>query len=275
MLQIMNKFSSFALVAFCALSSPLNADSSNLESGQLVEVSFLEGWRSQKGDHIAAVTLRLAEGWKTYWRAPGDGGLPTHLSWEGSENLQALDILWPRPEVFETGSMRSLGYRNNVTLPLQLTPGHEGAINLTARLYFGICKEVCVPVVADLQASLTDEMRTLDPRIESALEKSPVSATVAQVGPAYCTLSETVNGSELSVEIDAPMSGIGHTMVVEADSPEIWVGSTKLRAQNDIWYGTTILYDSRKEDAVIALDAIRITLFTDQEAVDIKGCSPR
>ncbi|MEP5761939.1 MAG: protein-disulfide reductase DsbD domain-containing protein [Litoreibacter sp.] len=253
------------------MTTPVLADSV-LESDQVVDVEVLEGWRETDGRHIAAIRITLAEGWKTYWRAPGDGGLPTHLDWGQSENLESLEVLWPRPEVFDEGSLRSFGYKNQVTLPIELSPKGDGAIHLNARLNFGICNEVCVPTAVDLNETLTDAMQTFNSDIGTAMAASPVTSEVAQIGTARCSLVETSSGTKITVEVDAALSGSSHVMVVETPNPEIWIGSTQLEADGNVWHGTTPLYDGREIPRPISMDDVRITLLTDIEAVDIRGC---
>ena len=58
------------------------------------------------------VALRLEpdDHWHTYWRNPGDSGLPTRMSWTLPEGLQAGDILWPFPERQPLGPLTNFGY---------------------------------------------------------------------------------------------------------------------------------------------------------------------
>ena len=75
----------------------------------VVTVELLDGWRDVDGTHFAGIEITLAPGWKTYWRAPGDGGLPTSLNWSRSSNLQTAKVHWPRPDVFRVAGLRSIG----------------------------------------------------------------------------------------------------------------------------------------------------------------------
>jgi len=120
MLRLMMKFSPL-LAATCAAAISMTSGATAQEltsTDSIVQVQLLEGWREPDGSHYAGIEIKLAPGWKTYWRAPGDGGIPTHVSWEGSSNLQGAEIHWPRPGVFRAGGMRSVGYDENVVLPV-------------------------------------------------------------------------------------------------------------------------------------------------------------
>ena len=97
----------------------------------------------------------LKPGWKTYWRSPGDGGMPPSLDWHGSANIADAAVNFPAPERFEILGIDSIGYENAVTYPIRVTPGQPGepvTANLT--LDFLTCKQICVPQHAELSLTL-------------------------------------------------------------------------------------------------------------------------
>jgi suppressor for copper-sensitivity B len=93
----------------------------------------------------------LAPGWKTYWRSPGEGGMPPRFDWSGSQNLTKADIAWPAPKRFEIGGLESLGYSGHVILPVDVALAHPGQ-PLKARLsiQYAVCREICILVEARL-----------------------------------------------------------------------------------------------------------------------------
>lgn len=263
-----------ALMASIATLAPIPAVAQNGVgmAGDVVTVDLLEGWREADGRHMAAIRLTLADGWKTYWRAPGDGGLPTTLQWSNSDNLDALRILWPRPDVFEDGRMRSLGYTGEVVLPIELTPNKDGDITLDARLNFGVCKEVCVPAAVDLQHVMTDHQTGGVTQIRAALGTAPTSASQADIHSITCAIEPTAKGHALSVDVSAHIAGKHRAMVVEITDPEVWVSATNLKTDGPLWQGMTHIYDHRAVPSTIDLSEVRITLLTDNAAIDIQGC---
>ena len=99
--------------------------------------------------------FRMKRGWKTYWRAPGEGGLPPTLDWSGSENLEAVDVAWPAPKRFSILGIESIGYEGELVLPLSarvIDPGKPLALRLTVD--YLTCEEVCVPQQARLAMTL-------------------------------------------------------------------------------------------------------------------------
>ncbi len=120
----------------------------------VVSIELLPGWRTDHGTHMAAVRLTLAPGWKTYWRAPGEGGIPPQMDFEGSRNITAVETHFPTPEVFFANGMRSIGYSKVVVLPLEFRVPRPGEARLNARLDLGICEDICMPMSVDLRATL-------------------------------------------------------------------------------------------------------------------------
>ena len=57
---------------------------------------------------------QLQDGWKTYWKSPGDGGFPQEINWSNSENIKALEILWPTPSYFEILNLLQIASDNKV-----------------------------------------------------------------------------------------------------------------------------------------------------------------
>lgn len=103
----------------------------------------------------AAVEIALDDGWKTYWRFPGDaGGVPPAFDWAGTTNATP-QVLFPAPKRISDRAGDTVGYKGDVLLPVRL-----GAVDpkqptgLRLKLEYGICKEICVPAEATLALDL-------------------------------------------------------------------------------------------------------------------------
>jgi suppressor for copper-sensitivity B len=95
--------------------------------------------------------FRLRQGWKIYWRSPGDAGYPPQIDWTGSENLDAAALLWPAPQRFTVLGFETVGYDTPVVLPIAATLKRPGeAVALQASVDFLTCEELCVPYTVDL-----------------------------------------------------------------------------------------------------------------------------
>ena len=103
----------------------------------------------------AALDLHLAPGWHTYWRQPGDAGVPPSFSFEGSRNLAASEVLYPAPTRMVEDGATIFGYRDDVVFPLRLQPQDPTRpIDLELKLAYAVCERVCIPARAEVHASL-------------------------------------------------------------------------------------------------------------------------
>lgn len=94
----------------------------------------------------AALDVDLLPGWKTYWRDPGDAGVPPSIGIEGSTNIQALKMDFPPPERVDDGYSIWAGYTYPVVFPLTLTQKRAGESSvLEANVFLGICESICIP----------------------------------------------------------------------------------------------------------------------------------
>jgi suppressor for copper-sensitivity B len=99
--------------------------------------------------------FRLEEGWKIYWRSPGDAGFPPRPDWSGSENLAEATLSWPVPARFSVLGLETLGYEDAVVLPIAARLERPGqSVRLRASVDYLTCKEICIPYTAELALDL-------------------------------------------------------------------------------------------------------------------------
>src|SRR5687768_5032641 len=99
----------------------------------------------------AGLAIDLDDGWKTYWRMPGESGVPPQFDWSGSKNLKAVTIGWPAPRRYSDAAGETIGYKDEVVFPLRIEPQHRGLpVELELRLFYAVCKDVCIPAEARL-----------------------------------------------------------------------------------------------------------------------------
>lgn len=239
----------------------------------MVTVSILPGWQMNDGSHVAALKFVLAEGWKTYWRAPGEAGIPPEFDWRGSENLARVGIEWPTPKQTLTNGMRTIGYEHELILPVRLTPKRIGEpIMLSVEMEIGVCSDICVPMSLSVSHPLDGAGRRPDPQIAAALAARPYTQAEAGVGRVVCQVSPIDGGVHLVAEVDMAAMGSQELVVVETGDPSLWVRQSesvrtgnRLRAEAQIFHG---------EGRGFMLDrsGLRLTILSTGDAVDIQGC---
>jgi DsbC/DsbD-like thiol-disulfide interchange protein len=105
----------------------------------------------------AGIEIPLDPGWKTYWRYPGDTGVPPTIEFAGSNNVKSATVLWPAPERFPDGAGgHSIGYVDEIILPLRVAPADLARVSaLNVQLKYAICGTLCVPAAAKLDLALS------------------------------------------------------------------------------------------------------------------------
>jgi DsbC/DsbD-like thiol-disulfide interchange protein len=252
-----------ALIAMPAVAGPPD---------DVISVEVLPGWRTPEGTQMAALRFTLAPGWKTYWRAPGDAGIPPAFSWTGSANIDAAEFHWPVPEVFHLNGMMSIGYSGQLVIPVELTPGDAaGPVHLAGAVELGVCHDICVPVTLEFDATLpVDGGR--DAAIVAALVDRPLTEAEAGVTLARCVVTPSDDGLALTAQLQMPPDGGDEVVVIEPGVAGVWVSEAATRWQ-DGWLLAEVEMIAA-DGAPIALDRsdLRITVLGQSGAVDIQGC---
>jgi len=107
------------------------------------------------GRHVAGVRIDLDRLWKTYWRMPGDAGIPPRFDWSRSENLAAVELSYPLPHRYRDTAGETVGYKDRVVFPAIVTPQDKArAVRLRLDLFFAVCDVVCIPGKADAAIDL-------------------------------------------------------------------------------------------------------------------------
>lgn len=124
------------------------------DQGKLRLVSAVEGVGDRKSIALG-LEFKLQPGWKIYWRSPGDAGYPPRIDWRKSENVAAAQLEWPVPERFSVLGLETLGYKDQVILPLKVEPVEPGKpVTLRADISYLTCDEICVPHQVKLNLDL-------------------------------------------------------------------------------------------------------------------------
>jgi DsbC/DsbD-like thiol-disulfide interchange protein len=112
--------------------------------------------RAADGTTRAALEIDMPQGTKTYWKVPGESGIPTRLDLSASAGIAAGRVLWPLPEIDTTTGAVDFVYYGRTVLPLELMLDDDaGAARLDARVTMGICSDICMPVSASFSLPLT------------------------------------------------------------------------------------------------------------------------
>ena len=138
------------------------------------QVRLIAGSGPEQGIYRAAVDVTLPPAAITYWRQPGEAGVPPRFSFVGSQNVAAVDVLYPVPGRFDEDGLEAYGYRGGVIFPLHVTPKEAGKpAVLRLSLDYAVCEKICIPARADAEIAL--------PGAASAPARSLIAAAEARV----------------------------------------------------------------------------------------------
>jgi DsbC/DsbD-like thiol-disulfide interchange protein len=151
---------------------------------------------------LGGIAFQLQPGWKTYWRTPGDSGVPPRFDFSKSENIEAVTVLWPAPMKFDDGAGgHSLGYKNQIVLPLRIVPKNtDRPVTLRADINYAVCEKICIPVEAKAELAFASVASTEDNALFAALDTVPKPAQIGDPNP--LTIRDVKRDGKSSVLVD-------------------------------------------------------------------------
>ena len=210
-----------ALAALLALATPARAqDASPWQRDGHSAVRLLAGSRSG-AVLLGGIAFQLQPGWKTYWRTPGDSGVPPRFDFSKSDNIEAVTVLWPAPMKFDDGAGgHSLGYQNQIVLPLRIVAKNaDKPVKLRAEINYAVCEKLCIPDDAKAELAFTSVASTEDSALSAALDTVPKPANVGDPNP--LTIRDVKRDGKSSVWVDVATSDAAPvSLFVEGPTPD-------------------------------------------------------
>ncbi|WP_349437638.1 protein-disulfide reductase DsbD domain-containing protein [Pararhizobium sp. A13] len=165
-----------SLVGYFFTVPPADAAQSEWVQAEGGAIRIVAGGQQPDGTIPAILDIRLKPGWKTYWLDPGASGIPPQVSIDPKDGISFSGMRFPAPKSFGDGVGRYTGYDKSVAFPLLLKSETSGDLSLKASVFLGICKDICIPVQANLSLSLPEgaaENPLDEARIEDAVAALP------------------------------------------------------------------------------------------------------
>lgn len=268
--------SALAACAALVLASASQAASpgvSEWSSGLHASVRLVDGGPGAEGTRKAGIEIRLDPHFKTYWRTPGDSGLPPSFDWSASDNVKSVDVLWPAPERFQDPAGFSLGYKGQVVLPLRVTTTEHGKpATLLLKLDYAVCEQICIPVHGEAALPLGGPLAPFADLVAEAEKRVPTPAAMGEGAPPVLAAVRQ-DGDALRVTA-ALEPGAPTDLFVEGDNAD-WVFGAPAVLSDQTAGGVRrvemrIPVDSRPPDAKLAGQALTLTLKNGDKAVEVR-----
>jgi DsbC/DsbD-like thiol-disulfide interchange protein len=157
---------------------------------------------------LGGIAIQLQPGWHTYWRTPGDSGVPPRFDFSRSDNVEAVTVLWPAPHKFDDGAGgTSLGYLKQIVLPLRIVAKNpEKPVTLRAGINYAVCEKLCIPVDANAELAFASVASTEDGTLSEALNAVPKPANVGDPNPLTVLDVKRDGKANVRVDVSAPDS---------------------------------------------------------------------
>ena len=157
------------------------------------------------------IEVKLEPGWKTYWRSPGDSGIPPEFDFSGSDYLGLTDVKFPTPQWINLEDTAFFGYRDTVSFVFSAR-AEDDAASINLEMLIGVCEEICIPATASLSVS-ADDLNSSDPRL--AVDMAVAKAKLPQ--PAEALESQirfSVEGDAIKAMMtEIGLGGSGHIVI--------------------------------------------------------------
>jgi DsbC/DsbD-like thiol-disulfide interchange protein len=204
----------------CAASEVRAEDASPWQRDAHSAVRLLAGSRSGTV-LLGGVAIQLQPGWHTYWRTPGDSGVPPRFDFSKSDNVEAVTVLWPAPHKFDDGAGgTSLGYVKQIVLPLRIVAKNaDKPVTLRASINYAVCEKLCIPVDASAELAFASVASTEDGTLSEALNAVPKPANVGDPNP--LTVLDVKRDGKTSVLVDVTAPDTNDlSLFVEGPTPD-------------------------------------------------------
>jgi len=155
---------------------------------------------------LGGVAFQLQPGWKTYWRTPGDSGVPPRFDFSKSENVEAVTVLWPAPLKYDDGAGgHSIGYHDQIVLPLRIVAKTaDKPVMLRAEINYAVCEKLCIPVEAGAELGFNSVASTEDGALFAALDTVPKPANIGDPNPLTIRDVKREGATKVVVDVVAP-----------------------------------------------------------------------
>lgn len=247
---------------------------SDWASGFHASFRLIDGGAGETGQRLAAVEIRLDPHFKTYWRMPGDSGLPPSFDWARSENVKQVEVLWPAPTRFQDAAGSSIGYKDKAVLPLRVTladPAKPAVLGL--KLDYAVCEQICIPVTGEAAMPLGGLLAPFAGAVRDALALVPRSVRIGDAAaPAIAAVDVAADDKALQVTTLLPAAGGPADVFAEGPSADWLFGvparvseTTEGAQRRTVW---RLSAEARPADARLSGQPLTVTLTAGGQAVE-------
>lgn len=219
------------------------------------------------------IEIALDPGYKTYWRNPGDAGVPPVFNFENSRNIRKAEIAYPAPIGFSDGTGTSYGYKTGVIFPLafELESADRPAA-LVCALDYAVCEKICIPARAalSLEIGLAGLASPFEPALAAARLLVPLRVPMGETARGLAILAAAWTGADeksFTVRVTAPS---GPAPALFADAPSLWAFETKSFEPQPGGGVFTVDVVDRPRGTAPVFPKLSLTLVAESQSIEIE-----
>ncbi len=234
---------------------------------------LIRGSSVKPGEYRAGIVLRLKPGFKTYWRHPGDSGVPPVFRFDGSQNLGEAVVHFPVPRRFDDGAGGiSFGYTaSEIVLPVTITARNpKQAVVLRLEADYAVCEKLCVPVHGKAELEITLDGRSPhDNVLREAMSAVPVVAKLGSPGAVQIiALRKGLTAEHFLVDVSLP-SGVTPELFIEGESPWFLESKSFIPASGGRPATFTVMVIERDKSPDCQGANLTLTLASGSQAIEV------
>ena len=199
----------------------LASDASPFDGSPRAAVRLIAGTARVDGGttvYRAGVEIRLAPGWKTYWRYPGDSGIPPRFDFSQSTNVKSVTVRYPAPQRIMDDGGTSIGYKHDVVFPLEIVPQDAAKpVTLSLNIDYAVCEKLCVPADGKAELTLSGKAGETDTKLKQSEALVPAAATLGE--GKFAIRAAKREGSRVTVDVAAP-AGVAVDLFAEGPTAD-------------------------------------------------------
>ena len=228
----------------------------------------------QNGHYLAGIALSLKPGFKTYWRQPGDSGVPPVFRFEGSGNLASAHVHFPAPQRFDDGAGGfSFGYLEpELILPVSIVASDPAKpVRLRLHADYAVCEKLCFPATGSVELELSPSgARGFADAIRKAMALVPHRAVLGEGRPLQVTGLRRGDGAgSFLVDVRSPGT-VSPELFIEADAPWFLEAKAFIPAKDGKTAHFAVQVIERDKSPHSSGADLTLTLVTGKQAIEVR-----
>jgi DsbC/DsbD-like thiol-disulfide interchange protein len=208
-----------AAAVLLALAGVARADAASAWSSDISSAIRLIAGAGNGTLRHAGIEMKLQPGWHTYWRYPGDSGVPPQFDFSGSDNLKTAKVLYPAPQLHKDEAGETIGYAGDVVFPVEVTAKDPSRpVQLHVSVDYAVCEKMCVPAKGTASLALAPGAPP-NPTLQAALARVPEKVSASAAG---LNVKRSGTGAKPTVTIDLPAPASGPVSVFVEGPTASW-----------------------------------------------------